>query len=135
MLSIFPGILFLAPLAVTLLRVTAGLTMLYASYRLFDKRGTLSRIKFPIIGHPATGLLVFGALATFVIGGLLFVGLYTQVAAILGVLGALKYGFYYWYADYSPAMPLSIGTSILLAVICLALIFTGAGAFAFDLPL
>ena len=133
MLSLFPGILFLAPLGTALLRVVAGLYFIYAAYGMMAAKDELRSGRFPLVGHPAEWMVLGGALGTFVIGVLLVVGLWTQVAAILGALGALKFAAYVRW--YEPALPLSSATGILLFVICLTLIVSGPGLFAFDLPL
>ena len=64
-------------------------------------------------------------------------GWYTQIAAILGILGMLKYAAYrrWWpqaLAEYFPIGPLS---AFLIAMICLSLLISSPGAFAQDLPL
>lgn len=135
MLTIFPQLLFLTPLAIALLRVVAGLTIMYAGYGLSTKSTQLENVRMPIIGHPRGWMLMFGAFASFGIGIFILLGLYTQIAAIVGAVAAAKYGFLYWYSGKSQDMPLSAGTSVLLFAICLALVCTGAGIFAFDLPL
>jgi hypothetical protein len=73
------------------------------------------------------------ALVSFGTAGLLFVGLWTQAAAIVGILLSLKHGLAP--RKYSAIIPLSRAAFLLLFVICLSLLVTGAGALAFDLPL
>ncbi len=63
----------------------------------------------------------------------LFFGIYTQLAAIFGAIVTVKLIVY---KNLYPAfVPLTRISSALLLVICISLILTGAGAFAFDLPL
>ena len=133
MLSLFPGLLYLAPLATTLVRVAAGLSLLYMAYQFVLLRGEIARTKVVLVGHVPQWLTLFGALVIFVAGILLCVGLYTQAAAIVGMIVGLKHVIFA--RKYPHIMPLSAGAGALLFVICLSLLFSGAGAFAFDLPL
>lgn len=133
MLSLFPDILFLAPVGTTLLRVVAGLFIIYAGYRVGAERERYSETRFPIIGNPPELFLWIGVLITFAIGLLLVVGLFTQAAAILGALAALKIALFNY--KYPGLMPLSVGTAMLLFAVCLSLLVMGPGIFAFDLPL
>lgn len=132
MLSLFPQLLFLAPFSATILRVSAGVAFLLVAWIHMRKRDELSRIDFFVIGHGAW-IPVFAALLEFAIATALIAGIYTQLAALLGALAALK--SFVWKRRFSESFPLSRPTSALLFVICLSLVFTGAGAFAFDLPL
>lgn len=132
MLSVFPQILFLAPLSATLLRVAAAFTFAYVVWKQAEHREDLARIRFPIVGSGMwivwLSIIIEGSIALA-----LFVGIYTQVAALLGAIAAAKYVFWKKYAP--TAVPLTRGTSLLLLVVTLSLLVTGAGAFAFDLPL
>ena len=132
MLSLFPQILFLAPLGVTLLRIAAAVVFLLGGYTHITQRRELSRINFMIIGG-GVWIPLFTACIELAVGGLLAAGLYTQIAALFGALLALKY--FVWKRRYSSFFPLSRTASALLFVICLSLIVSGAGALAFDLPL
>lgn len=132
MLSLFPQILFLAPFSATILRISAGTAFLLVAWIHMGKREELSRVDFFVIGHGAW-IPVFAALLEFTIAAALLAGIYTQLAALFGALVALK--FFIWKRRYGVMIPLSRPTSALLFVICLSLVFTGAGIFAFDLPL
>jgi uncharacterized membrane protein YphA (DoxX/SURF4 family) len=131
--SVFPGLFFLAPFAATLLRIAAGYTFLYMANSLIQDRHEIARIHLPIIGHVGEGLVWLTAILVGIIGCMLAVGLYTQVAAIFGMLFVIKHWF--WLHWYRSAAGLSRGTLALLFVVCFSLLITGAGAFAFDLPL
>jgi uncharacterized membrane protein YphA (DoxX/SURF4 family) len=133
MLSLFPQILFLSPLATTLLRIVAGLFFGYISYRMIVTRAEIERTDMPIVGQPSEWLVWFSALATLAVGILLVVGLWTQAAAILGMIIALKHT--YVAKKYPALMPLASSACLLLFVVCLSLLFSGAGAFGVDLPL
>ena len=78
----------------------------------------------------ATGLFI---LVELLVALGLLLGFYTQVAAILGVIICLKVLLVK--RGLRHVSPLSHLGYALLALICLSLLFTGAGAFAFDLPL
>ncbi len=132
MLSLFPGLLYLAPLATALIRIAAGLTLLHLSYEFIRTREHIAHTKVMGI-HVPQWLTLFGALVIFIAGVLLAIGLYTQAIAIVGMLVGLKHAVFA--RRYPGIMPISAGMGLLLFIICLSLLFSGAGAFAFDLPL
>lgn len=132
MLSLFPQILFLSPLAPTLLRFAAGVVFLLAAWTHYDKREELGRESFIVVGTGlwipiVTSLVELGIAVGFVFGA------YTQAVAIAGALAAMKY--FFWKRRYPNFFPLSRSASALLFAICLSLVVTGPGAFALDLPL
>ena len=132
MLSLFPQILFLEPVGITLLRVTAGAIFLYLAYWHSQRTSELSRVPFIIIGKGAW--IVYGAiLFEGAVGATLLIGYLTQLAALLGALMALKYLI--WRGRYPQFFPLDRAASFMLLAICLSLMVTGAGSYAFDLPL
>ena len=132
MLSVFPQILFLAPLSATLLRLAVALTFAYIAWMQLKRGDELARIRFPIVGG-GMWIVWFSVVTEGAIALALLLGIFSQAAALLGLVAALKYVFWKKYAP--AAVPITRGVGLLLAVICLSLIFTGAGAFAFDLPL
>lgn len=133
MLSLFPQILFLSPLGITLLRAVAGIYFIYIAYGLLLRRSLIERSRLPVVGHPSEWMVYFSALIALSAGVLLTAGLWTQAAAILGALIALKHAFVSrWYPS---VLPFPTSTTLLLCALCLALIVTGPGLFAFDLPL
>ena len=114
MLSVFPGILFLSPFSAFFIRIALALVLLFAAKKHW----------------PRTELL-FRGLATveFAVAVLIGAGAWTQVGALVG--GALAI---FWLVR--PAMrPVSFIATLLTIVLCISLILTGAGPFAFDLPL
>ena len=132
MLSVFPEILFLSPFAATILRIAAGIVFLFVAWTHYSQRDDLSKEQFILVG-PGMWIPIFAALVEFLVAlGLIF-GTYTQAVAIGGALLALKH--FVWSSRYPHFFPLSRSASALLFVICLSLIVTGAGAYAFDLPL
>jgi len=132
MLSLFPQLLFLAPTGTSLLRIAAGLTYLFLAYWHGKKIRELSDVKFIVVGK-GTWIIYVAILFEGITGALLFTGYLTQAAAIAGALMALK--SLIWSKRYPQFFPLNRAASALLLAICLSLIVSGAGSFAFDLPL
>ncbi|MDR3570745.1 MAG: hypothetical protein P4L81_00900 [Candidatus Pacebacteria bacterium] len=132
-LSLFPGLLYLAPLATTLVRVAAGCTLLYMAYRYMVERDDLERAKFWPVGHIPEWLTILGSAILFISGLMLVIGLYTQGVAIVGMLIALKHVIFA--RRYPKYMAISGTAAALLFVICFSLLLSGAGAWGVDLPL
>jgi uncharacterized membrane protein YphA (DoxX/SURF4 family) len=132
MLSLFPQILFLSPISATLLRVCGGLTFTYLAYAHFSNRRAASEELSRLIGAARIIIPVYSiielVIAVFLVGGA-----YTQLAALIGSIITFKMLFVRH--TLRELKPLSQASYALLAVICLSLVFTGAGAFAIDLPL
>lgn len=132
MLNPFPDLLSLSFFAPTLLRIAAGLMFAYVGYTQLSRRTELSAVRFPIVGS-GVWIVWLSALALFLIALGLTLGLYTQIASLFGALGSVK--FLVWSRQYPSMVVLSRPASALLFVICLSLLLTGAGMFAFDIPL
>ena len=73
------------------------------------------------------------SLIEIIVGTLFFIGLYTQIAALLSMVYALKFIVLHERLKH-PLIP-EQKFFILLLVASLSLFITGAGALAFDLPL
>jgi len=132
MLNPFPDLLALGFFAPTIVRVVAGAFFLYVAYMQYQRRDEISKLNFPIIGQGAQFAWLAVAFHA-VVGAMLFFGYYTQIAALLGAIGLLK-GL--WLNRRFPSMViLPRSTILILIAICLSLLLSGAGAFAFDLPL
>ena len=114
MLSLFPELLFLAPLAAFVIRVAAGLM--------------IARIAYRHVFTPTTAMRILG-IVEGVVAILLIAGAYTQPAALVAALIIAITLFLPTYRT----LPRS--TLALLLVMTLSLLVTGAGPFAFDLPL
>lgn len=114
MLSTFPELLFLAPLAAFVIRVAAGFYIGLAAYRHVLKPRTALRILGSIEGLTAI---------------LLIAGAYTQIAALVGA-ATITLSLIIPSCREFPR-----STLLLLMVMTLSLVVTGAGPFAFDLPL
>lgn len=132
MLNPFPDLLMLRFFAPTMLRLTAAVVFFYVAYTVYTRRHEIAHIALPFIGKSEWFAWV-SAIFHAAIGFMLLGGYYTQWASLIGAIGALK-GIV-WAKRYAPLIPLSRGTSALLIMILLSLLLTGAGAFAYDLPL
>jgi hypothetical protein len=119
-LSIFPDLLFLGPsISPLILRIIVGLFILYLAY---DRKHKEYNYLYVING--ITGIA-------------LFLGIYTQLAVILGLV-LIKLDFYLNYWKSRNINPVSIERYFLYffaGVILVSLLFTGPGGFSFDLPL
>lgn len=122
MLSLFPELLFLSPLAAFLIRISVAIMCALALYYQYQKRAelspTLAMISFP----------VHALLAVF-----LAIGLYTQAAALVAALSALVGIFPP--AIVRPFIVFPKSAIALFIIMAFTLVLTGPGPFAFDLPL
>lgn len=134
MLNPFPDLLNYGLLAPFLLRVVLGLVFLDLGFLKF--RGEKARwiATFEALRlRPANVFVpIYGALQ--IAGGiLLLVGLWTQIAALAFAI----FTFCEFYIEWSEGDVLKrdITFYLFLFVISLSLLLTGAGAYAFDIPL
>lgn len=119
LLSIFPQLLSFGFFAPLLLRVVVSLFVLYLGYKRWGKQYKWASILYLLSG------------------GLVFLGMYTQIAVIVAV-ATLKLDFYFDYWKDRKSVPIQNEKYFLYTmatVILLSLLLTGPGAFAFDLPL
>ena len=133
MLSLFPGILYLAPFSLTILRLGAGISFIYAGYFMFVHRNEFTKIRLPIIAHPALWMLWVSGVITIADGLAIILGYGTQLAAIVGMIIAIKH--LSLSKQYESLRPLPRSTYALLLLMCIALLISGAGPFGLDLPL
>jgi uncharacterized membrane protein YphA (DoxX/SURF4 family) len=134
MLSIFPDLLIYNLLGITILRVTLGFMGVYLAFKVLSKRNQIvefvaSKIPFVFISKISPWIIF----VLFIIsGGMLIIGLYTQIACIVLAYLFLKILFIdIFIKDFSG------NTTIFyvgLIIISLALLFLGPGTFAYDLP-
>ena len=131
--TLFPQILFLGPMfAPFILRLGAAIAWALTARAFYMHRSELASMPYPIVGKPGMPLTWFAVVATALMALLLAVGLATQGVAIIACAGALKCWFF---AKQNPTLlPAGRTGYFLLALICLVLVITGAGAFAFDKP-
>jgi uncharacterized membrane protein YphA (DoxX/SURF4 family) len=132
MLTLFP-IQWLALLAYFILRIVVGLVIFYLGVRHLQNRHTIApRLSPPLFPFPLTATWLV-ALTEISSGLLLIFGIYTQIGALLLIALALK--MLVWYARLGQWFVPSRITLVLFMAIGLSLFITGAGAFAFDLPI
>jgi len=132
MLNTFPDLLVLGFFAPTLLRVAVALVFLYGAWAQYSRLAELSHLSLPLVGRAPMAIWLSIAVH-LAIGLMLFFGYYTQIAALLGILGSIK-GMV-WAKKYPRLFPLCRLEYAFVLVICLSLLISGAGAFAYDLPL
>lgn len=134
MLNPFPELLTYSLLAPFILRIVAGFIFINLGVLLYqqEKQRWLISCKALKIPKPEIAVKIFGSLE--IIGGFMFIfGIYTQVAAIVLAL----FTFAESYIEYkdSTILKRNLVFYVMLFSITLSLLFSGAGKFAFDLPL
>lgn len=132
MLNPFP-IQFLALFAYFLLRLFIGSTLIYLAITHFKYRNELKDVLvvswFPY-GRFTTNAFVIGEL---LLGSLFIAGAFTQFAALASILMSSKMLIMRNWFEHHTLPPKMV--YLLLFGISLSLFITGAGAFAFDLPI
>lgn len=134
MLNPFPELLVYSLLAPFILRVVVGLVFIDLGMLLFkgERKRWITSISLFKIPYPEKIVKVLGLIQ--ILGGLaLIVGFYTQIAALVLSIITLKETI----IEYREPEILkrNLVFYILIFSITLSLIFSGAGAFAIDLPL
>src|SRR3989338_274195 len=133
MLNIFPT-MFLSLFANALLRLILGGIFIYLGYRhLFRDRAALQavvRTHWPRVAPFAVSYL---GLVEMSLGGMFFVGAWTQVAAVAAMILSVKMLVLKKHFAH-PSIPRPIFYILVLGV-SLSIFITGAGVLAFDLPL
>jgi uncharacterized membrane protein YkgB len=114
MFSVFPQLLFLSHFSPLILRVALAVVVGYAAWKHVPNKVQAIRA----LGVVETAVAV-----------LLFVGAWTQVVALINILIIMV-----WFT-LKPTRPVSRGEAALALILSISLITTGAGIFAFDLPL
>lgn len=130
--SVFPDLLVYRFFAPILLRLALAAIYFFLVYFYIKHKEETARIDFPFVGHGAW-IPLFSAAAYTVMGGMLLVGYYTQIAALVGILANIK--VLVLMRSRPTWMPLPMSTLLLMIVMLCSLMFTGAGNFlALDLP-
>jgi putative oxidoreductase len=134
MLSLFPDLLVYSMLSPLIIRVVAATIFIDLGALAFKKEKERWIISLRAINLPKPELLVKILGLIEIVGGImLFIGLYTQLAALVLGLLTLAEG-YIEYKD--PALlKRNIVFYIMLFALTISLLFSGPGAFSFDLPL
>lgn len=136
MLNPFPDLLHLWRDAPVILRIAAACVFFYLTYASFIRKDAIAAVRFPL-GLRGAWIAWFAILIELITGAALLLGAYTQYAAIVAGLAALKALTFRraWPALADLVFPLSSGTAFLLLAVSLSLLLTGAGAYAVDIPL
>ena len=134
MLSIFPSLLIFGIFAPFILRVAVGVYLFYTGWRHFGgEQESITKEIARKVGPYAKPVALFTALVEIVVGLSLIAGFLTQVAALIGMVYALKM---IWFKKDCPVLVKHERVFyVILFVILLSLLLTGAGAPAVDLPL
>lgn len=134
MLSVFPSLLTYDQLAPFILRVVVGVIFLELGYLKLGKEKSAWNMFFQTIHfRPSYLFVTLLALIEIVSGAFLVVGYLTQVAAL--VMAIILFAEAYVELRDGALLKRDIVFYTLLLAICISLLLTGAGAFAFDLPL
>jgi uncharacterized membrane protein YphA (DoxX/SURF4 family) len=134
MLPTFPELLAFSPFAALLLRVALGVIFFQLGYvQCFKKNAD-----FPMIYRNI--MIEHGTAAAYVTGGLkilvgicLIIGLFTQVSALIAAI--LTVAAIYATSRSETLLKRDVYHYVLVFIVALSLIFTGAGSLAIDLPL
>lgn len=132
MLNLFP-IQWLALLAYFILRVIVGLALITLGMRHVRHFRELAGVaRIPLLPIPRTAITLL-ITTELVAGTLLVLGFLTQAGALLLIILSLK--MLLWHGRFPhPSIPPRL-TYVLFLAAGLSLLITGAGAFAFDLPI
>lgn len=134
MLNPFPDLLAFSLLAPFFLRIALGISYARFGYLKLIKSGLIkiSFLKKDYLKPEILFVLIVGFLEA--IGGILLViGLFTQIASLF--LGMIVLGTAVIKLRNRTMLSNELGYHILLFVATFSLLFSGAGAFAIDLPL
>ena len=132
MLNLF-SISWLALFAYSISRLMLGGIFLFICRRHLTQFAAISKnLKLPLVqnGRITLGAIIVVELA---IGTLLLIGLFTQLAALLSISLCIK--TLIWYNRFPTGSVPERITYLLLLTMSISLFITGAGFFAFDLPI
>ena len=134
MLNTFPELLSFGLLSPFLIRIVLGLIVIdlgFVSLKT-EKKEWLRVISLTKIPNPKYVLKAFSYLQ-MIAGFFVFIGLYTQIAALVLILLT----FIETFIEYKESSLLrrDLGFYLMMFVMSASLLLSGAGAFAFDLPL
>lgn len=133
MLNPFPQLLVFGFFAPTLLRIAAACVFFYLAYWHFKNKKEVAH-ELSVLSHEmAVWLVGLYILIELAVGAGLLLGFWTQIAALVGLVISVK--ILLLKRSLHAMAPLSRAAYLLLGIICLSLIASGAGGFAIDLPL
>lgn len=134
MLNPFPELLTYGLMAPFILRLVVGYLFMNLGYlKLTSEKGRWLSSVSSLRLKPAEFFVKIFALMEIIGGAMLFIGLYTQVAAL--ALAFLTFSELYVEYKEESLLKRNLVFYLLLFAICLSLLFSGAGFLAFDLPL
>lgn len=133
MLNPFPTLLIYGIFAPLLIRVAVGTVLLYLSVEHLRGRKEIAHALRPMTGGFSSVAPLLLVVCEVIAGVLLVVGAWTQFAAILAIVLSLK--ALLTRRSLHALRPFPAIAYVLLIVMSLSLLISGAGAFAFDLPL
>ena len=132
MLSIFPELLSYGLLGPFVMRVALGVFFIVTGIA-HSRQKELFKTTWPTWSKP---WIYVGGLVEVLLGLLFIIGLYTQVAALIGAVYALKVLFFKAQGlRFATWAPHNVWLYIFILAASLSLLVLGAGLFAFDLPL
>lgn len=134
MLNTFPELLTFSLLAPLILRATIGFIILNLGYLKLTKEKVRWEASFEALGIRQKDLVLKIFALIEIIGGLaLILGAYTQIAALVFVI--IIFIELFIEQKEETLLVRDITFYLLMFAIALSLLFSGAGFFAFDLPL
>ncbi|PIT90840.1 hypothetical protein COU17_03545 [Candidatus Kaiserbacteria bacterium CG10_big_fil_rev_8_21_14_0_10_49_17] len=134
MLSVFPELFILSFFVPFILRVVLGVFFFLEGWSFFKERKDAFRKELPEkFGTLRTWAPLSVGAVEIGIGLFLIAGFLTQVAALLGLIAAVK--FLVFRKAFPTLAPHTRLTYALLSTMLLSLLILGPGAFAIDLPL
>ena len=134
MLNTFPNLLTYGIFAPFILRIIVGVILLELGYlKLGKEKGAWKMFFETIHFKPAHLFVTLFAAVEIVAGFFLITGYLTQISAL--VMSVILFAEAYVEFRDGTLIKRDIVFYVLLLAICLSLLLTGAGAFAFDLPL
>lgn len=134
MLNTFPELLNYSLLAPTLLRLILAFVLITVGIDTITKKRSLFASYFISREFPLANLLPwkFG-ISEIILGLFFFFGFFTQVASLIAIYILLSLFFIENRAE--KILPHNSTFYLIMIVIAISLLFSGAGAFAVDLPL
>ncbi len=134
MLNIFPELITFVLFAPLLLRVVVGSYFLYWGIEFLKKDRYADCATSLRVERASLGILFIWYVSFFeiIVGAFLITGFLPQAAAIGGMLIAGK--LYYLQRTYPSVAKNERATYILIFVVCLSLLLSGAGVLAIDIP-
>ena len=134
MLNPFPELLSYSLLAPFILRVILGVIFVDLGVLKFKKERARFIASFEALHlKPAKELVTLAGILDIVGGTMLILGLYTQIAALAFVI--LTGIEIYIESKDTKILKRDMTFYVLVLIIAVSLLLTGAGAFAFDIPL